>query len=170
MSNSSAPWWPFALKFILQIIVAQQIIFLINNSLVACIDGQQDTTDERSTMDGNASTATSTIINAGSVTSPLPPPQSSSPLSLLRPTPTVFAQRNDSIANGSDNIEHGSMNLLGTAAALKSNDDGHLGAASRCTLAEYTCTNGQCVPSTKFCDKVNDCGDNSDEPRYCSRK
>lgn len=160
MSNSSAPWWPFALKFIVQMIVAQQIIFSINNSLVACIDGQQHTTDE-----GSTATAASSA-NAGSVTSPVRP----SPSRLLPPTATTISQRNESIDNGGNNIEHESINVLGTAAALKSNDGGHLGAASRCTLAEYTCTNGQCVPANKFCDKVNDCGDNSDEPRVCSRK
>lgn len=161
MSNSSASWWPFALKFIVQMIAAQQIIFSINNSLVACIDGQQHTTAE-----GSATATAASSAIAGSVTSPVRP----SPSPLLPPTATTISQRNESIDNGGNNIEHDTINVLGTAAALKSNDGGHLGAASRCTLAEYTCTNGQCVPANKFCDKVNDCGDNSDEPRFCSRK
>lgn len=167
MNNSSAPWWPFALKCIVQMIVAQQIIFSINNSLVACTNGQQTDADERSTIDGHSATVASNA-NAGSlVTSRLPPM-----LSPLQPptTTTTIVQRSDSIDNGSDNIERESFDVLGTAAALKSNDGGHLGAASRCTLAEFTCTNGKCVPANKFCDKVNDCGDNSDEPRLCSRK
>lgn len=173
MNKSSAPWWPLALKFIVQVIVAQRVIFSLNNSLVACIDGQQQqhTDDERSTMDGNAATAASIMLSTGPVTSPLLSPFPPSPLPLRSATSsTTIAQRNNSIDDGSDTSEHETIDVLGTAAALKSNDGGHLGATSRCTLADYTCTNGRCVPVTKFCDKVNDCGDNSDEPRYCSRK
>lgn len=54
---------------------------------------------------------------------------------------------------------------LGTAAALKSN-----GQLNGCSMSEFTCTNSKCVPTYKYCDRVNDCGDNSDEPRFCTRK
>lgn len=42
--------------------------------------------------------------------------------------------------------------------------------ATKCAMSEYTCTNGKCVQLNKYCDKINDCGDSSDEPRFCTRK
>ncbi|XP_035794280.1 uncharacterized protein LOC118467651 isoform X1 [Anopheles albimanus] len=39
----------------------------------------------------------------------------------------------------------------------------------RCALTEHTCTNGRCIPWNKYCNNVNDCGDGSDEPRFCTR-
>lgn len=33
---------------------------------------------------------------------------------------------------------------------------------------ELKCANGKCVPKKSFCDRINDCGDNSDEPPRCS--
>ncbi|XP_046807625.1 uncharacterized protein LOC111683168 isoform X2 [Lucilia cuprina] len=39
----------------------------------------------------------------------------------------------------------------------------------QCSLSEYSCTNGRCVPLSKYCNNINDCGDGSDEPRFCSR-
>lgn len=30
------------------------------------------------------------------------------------------------------------------------------------------CANGKCVPKKSFCDRINDCGDSSDEPARCS--
>lgn len=54
--------------------------------------------------------------------------------------------------------------ILVTPAALRSyNTQG-------CTLSEFTCINLRCIPISKYCDRVNDCGDNSDEPRFCTRK
>lgn len=41
---------------------------------------------------------------------------------------------------------------------------------TNCAMSEFTCTNGKCIQLNKFCDKVNDCGDSSDEPRFCTRK
>ncbi|KRG07731.1 uncharacterized protein Dmoj_GI16841, isoform F [Drosophila mojavensis] len=38
-----------------------------------------------------------------------------------------------------------------------------------CSLAEFSCSNGRCVPLSKFCNNNNDCGDGSDEPRFCTR-
>ncbi|ODM93195.1 Low-density lipoprotein receptor-related protein 4 [Orchesella cincta] len=39
-----------------------------------------------------------------------------------------------------------------------------------CALSEYYCDNTRCISLDKFCNGVNDCGDGSDEPRFCSRK
>lgn len=61
--------------------------------------------------------------------------------------------------------EHG--NELGTAAPLRQDP---LGPLNGCSLSEFTCINSKCIPINKYCDRVNDCGDNSDEPRFCTRK
>lgn len=37
-----------------------------------------------------------------------------------------------------------------------------------CKQSEYHCQNGKCVPTNRFCNSINDCGDNSDEPRFCT--
>lgn len=39
---------------------------------------------------------------------------------------------------------------------------------TQCAMSEHTCDNGRCIPMNKYCDNVNDCGDSSDEPRYCT--
>ncbi|XP_078264732.1 enteropeptidase [Rhinoraja longicauda] len=39
----------------------------------------------------------------------------------------------------------------------------HLGQPAPCVSAEYQCGDGQCVPKTKLCDGLCDCGDGSDE-------
>lgn len=41
---------------------------------------------------------------------------------------------------------------------------------TKCSMSEFTCTNGKCVQLNKYCDNSNDCGDGSDEPRFCTRK
>ncbi|XP_053674728.1 uncharacterized protein LOC128725034 [Anopheles nili] len=43
------------------------------------------------------------------------------------------------------------------------------GSGRQCALSEHTCTNGRCIPWDKYCNNVNDCGDGSDEPRFCTR-
>lgn len=40
----------------------------------------------------------------------------------------------------------------------------------QCAMSEHTCNNGRCVPLNKYCNNVNDCGDGSDEPRFCTSK
>ncbi|XP_021700586.1 uncharacterized protein LOC110676555 [Aedes aegypti] len=39
----------------------------------------------------------------------------------------------------------------------------------QCAMSEHSCNNGRCVPLNKYCNNVNDCGDGSDEPRFCTR-
>ncbi|KAM8710823.1 hypothetical protein ACLKA7_017451 [Drosophila subpalustris] len=51
-----------------------------------------------------------------------------------------------------------------------SSSTGNLNAGnSGCSLSEFNCSNGRCVPLSKFCNNNNDCGDGSDEPRFCTR-
>ncbi|KAG5680520.1 hypothetical protein PVAND_010026 [Polypedilum vanderplanki] len=38
----------------------------------------------------------------------------------------------------------------------------------KCSISEYTCVNGKCISLAQYCDNNDDCGDNSDEPRFCS--
>ncbi|XP_029726486.2 uncharacterized protein LOC109623124 isoform X2 [Aedes albopictus] len=52
--------------------------------------------------------------------------------------------------------------------------DGPVAAAQKqsrrqCAMSEHSCNNGRCVPLNKYCNNVNDCGDGSDEPRFCTR-
>lgn len=65
----------------------------------------------------------------------------------------------------SSTLPHGG--ILGTPAAYKLDvRDPLIG----CSLSEFACKNGKCILASKYCDKANDCGDNSDEPRFCTRK
>lgn len=41
---------------------------------------------------------------------------------------------------------------------------------TQCTLSQFTCSNGKCVDLNRYCNNVNDCGDGSDEPRFCTSK
>lgn len=67
----------------------------------------------------------------------------------------------------SDTLVHGG--ILGTPAAYKLDVREPL---IGCSLSEFACKNGKCIPASKYCDKVQDCGDGdiSDEPRFCTRK
>ncbi|KAI5694666.1 hypothetical protein M8J75_003070 [Diaphorina citri] len=38
----------------------------------------------------------------------------------------------------------------------------------QCRISEYACENGRCISLDRFCNEYDDCGDKSDEPRYCS--
>lgn len=64
-----------------------------------------------------------------------------------------------------ESLDH--AEVLGTAAAYKLDAREPL---IGCSVSEFTCTNSRCIPLSKFCDRNNDCEDNSDEPRYCTRK
>ena len=37
-----------------------------------------------------------------------------------------------------------------------------------CPMDEFYCGNKTCIPIGWACDGMNDCGDNSDETKYCS--
>lgn len=60
------------------------------------------------------------------------------------------------------------MQIILTASISPSIDTGRLGPMTNCSMSEFTCTNGKCVQLNKYCDKINDCGDGSDEPRFCT--
>lgn len=55
----------------------------------------------------------------------------------------------------------------GVSVGAKSNQ---MGPVTQCAMSEHTCTNGKCIPLNKYCDNRNDCGDGSDEPRFCTSK
>jgi hypothetical protein len=40
----------------------------------------------------------------------------------------------------------------------------------KCSISEYTCANNKCISLAQFCDNIDNCGDGSDEPRFCTRK
>ncbi|CAG7667441.1 unnamed protein product [Allacma fusca] len=42
------------------------------------------------------------------------------------------------------------------------------GSRSVCRISEFSCSRGKCVSGDKFCNGIDDCGDGSDEPRYCT--
>ena len=44
------------------------------------------------------------------------------------------------------------------------------GGTAPCSVHEFECLNGRCVPMSWTCDKEDDCGDNSDEETDCKGK
>ncbi|XP_046614691.1 uncharacterized protein LOC124302497 isoform X1 [Neodiprion virginianus] len=56
------------------------------------------------------------------------------------------------------------------ASASPSTSSSTIASSTSCRPSEYLCDTGQCVAQDKFCDGEDDCGDKSDEPRYCSRR
>ena len=43
-------------------------------------------------------------------------------------------------------------------------------SSTGCRLSEFLCNTGYCISQDKYCDGENDCGDKSDEPKYCTRE
>lgn len=43
-------------------------------------------------------------------------------------------------------------------------------AVPACRISEFPCRNGRCIRLDRYCDEVDDCGDKTDEPRYCTGK
>jgi hypothetical protein len=60
----------------------------------------------------------------------------------------------------------GALLALGTLATLTTVRS----AAPACRISEYPCRSGKCVRLDRYCDGVDDCGDNSDEPKFCTGK
>lgn len=42
------------------------------------------------------------------------------------------------------------------------------GPSQKCSISEFTCANNNCISAAQFCDNNDDCGDASDEPRFCT--
>lgn len=42
------------------------------------------------------------------------------------------------------------------------------GPSQKCSVSEFTCANNNCISAAQFCDNNDDCGDASDEPRFCT--
>lgn len=140
-------WRPsFAVKFEYQIIVVLQIIIMfMNNSLATDISGA---------VPDVKNVAAVTIANDVAVAA-----------ALVDAAPLV-TNSDPHDGNFSNDIAAADA-TIGTVAALKS---GYMGPLTKCLMSEFTCTNGRCIPLNKFCDKQNDCGDNTDEPRFCTSK
>lgn len=37
-----------------------------------------------------------------------------------------------------------------------------------CRISQFVCHNNKCISPDKYCDGVDNCGDGSDEPRFCT--
>lgn len=37
-----------------------------------------------------------------------------------------------------------------------------------CRISQFVCRNNNCISPDKYCDGVDNCGDSSDEPRFCT--
>lgn len=90
-------------------------------------------------------------------------------ITLTTPTPIITLPYSRKKGNNIDTstTHENDGEVLGTAAAYKLDIREPL---IGCSLAEFSCSNGKCIPSSKYCDRINDCDDNSDEPRFCTRK
>ncbi|XP_055909808.1 uncharacterized protein LOC129944417 isoform X3 [Eupeodes corollae] len=59
--------------------------------------------------------------------------------------------------------------VTGAGTPTTTTKPSQLAPVTQCRMSEFTCTNGRCVSLNNFCNNVNDCGDGSDEPRFCTR-
>lgn len=44
------------------------------------------------------------------------------------------------------------------------------GVNQKCSISEFSCANNKCISAAAYCDNRDDCGDGSDEPRFCTSK
>lgn len=65
---------------------------------------------------------------------------------------------------------HNAIASSSSTTAAIGTKSGQLWPRTKCAMSEYTCTNGKCIQLNQYCDNVNDCGDSSDEPRFCTSK
>uniref|UniRef100_A0A182WC43 CUB domain-containing protein n=1 Tax=Anopheles minimus TaxID=112268 RepID=A0A182WC43_9DIPT len=93
-------------------------------------------------------------------------------------TVTLATTKSGSASNPAVLISHDEPTALALAAAAGQKQSqqtyynsrgGNNPQRQQCALSEHTCTNGRCIPWDKYCNNVNDCGDGSDEPRFCTR-
>lgn len=52
--------------------------------------------------------------------------------------------------------------------SLQSKHSPNSGVNPKCSISEYTCANNNCISAAQYCDNNDDCGDASDEPRFCT--
>lgn len=60
---------------------------------------------------------------------------------------------------------HNSARCNGTKECPQGEDEDN---CSTCVEMEYMCDNRKCIPLQWVCDKIDDCGDNSDEKENCA--
>lgn len=81
-------------------------------------------------------------------------------------SPNTDEQHNERITN---NANENSNNNVGSNESSKSIPISN--AKQKCKVSEWECTNGTCIPLSKYCNGVPDClPDKSDEPNECSGK
>jgi Low-density lipoprotein receptor domain class A len=52
--------------------------------------------------------------------------------------------------------------------SVRNSKNSYSGVNQRCSISEFSCTNGHCISAAQYCDNNDDCGDASDEPRFCT--
>lgn len=77
-------------------------------------------------------------------------------------------------------MKHTTMNTILSALVLlcsvtitfstRQEQQSLMGPNNQCSISEFTCSNGKCINIAQFCDNYNNCGDASDEPRFCTSK
>lgn len=160
-SNAWLPFHRYHIRILLQI-----ILFFVNNSWIEATTTtptniiNKATNQIEKSLQLNTESNSFTSIDALPTALPLKATSSATQYveGIVKHNQTII-EFNQTKINSNDTNE-----FLATAAALRS--DGQIG----CSLSEFTCTNLKCIPTNKYCDRSNDCGDNSDEPRFCTRK
>ncbi|XP_056645743.1 uncharacterized protein LOC130450988 [Diorhabda sublineata] len=62
-----------------------------------------------------------------------------------------------------------SLSGLVSAQSSQRGSTGPPPLTGKCKIYEFRCSNGRCIPLNRYCNNKNECGDGSDEPRYCTR-